>query len=809
MQKYNLTPRVQKIINVSKETSQNLRSETVDLNHLLYAVLDSGQSTIINFFEDLNISVEDFKTFVFNSIDGNFFSENKKNEDFKPKFSKDFKTVFKNSKNLAEDLSHSYIGVEHVFFILITFPESPLKSFFKTFHIDPASSESKLKKFFKTGEWDESKSRKKIDNRPIPSEPIQGGSTLDAYAKNYNVLALNGDFDKVICKEDQIEKISEILCRRNKNNPILVGLPGTGKTSLVEGLAQAIVSGTSASFLSNKIIYELDMAAMIAGTKYRGQFEERLKNLIQEVSSSENIILFVDEIHTIIGAGAAEGSMDAANILKPALARNRIKCIGATTPKEYKKFINKDPALERRFEQINVLQPSQSESYKILNGISAQYEKFHHVIYRKNALKLAVDLSTRYIPDRQLPDKAIDVIDQAGAKVKMKNLNKPPEALDLEKQIEAMMDEEPSIETEHELERLSSSQEKLLVKYKTVLDDWAKSYEKKKFFVTKEDIYEVISSRTGIPVGNLTERESELLINLNKNLNKLVFGQKEACKSISDCIIRSKSGLNDTKKPIGSFLMLGRTGVGKTFMAKTLADTVFGSVDNLIHIDMSEYSEKINISRLIGSSPGYVGYEDGGQLTDRIKSKPYSVLLFDEIEKAHPEVLNILLQLLEEGRLTDNFGRVSDFSNCIVLLTGNIGAELLKKTNNFGFAQNNTARELKDDVKKEAEKILSPELINRLDELIVFNDFDLKDIKTFLKKEISLLKRKLKIEHKINLKVDEETLDFLSEEAYSKKLGARPVKRIIQKNIENIASKWIINNQTGVLEINKTIINEQ
>ena len=800
MEKYNLTPRVQKIISTAKETSVNLKCDAIDLDHLLFAILDSGQSTIAKFFEDLNISLEDFKTFVFNSIQGDFFSPE---DDLAPDFSANFKDIFKDAKSLASTLKHNYIGVEHLFYSLMVHSDSPLKSFFKTFKVSPEKSKEKLKKFFKTGEWDSSKKRKNLEQIPAPPPSQQDAnlSALDLYAKNYNVLALKGQFDKVICKEDQLHKISEILCRRNKNNPILVGPPGTGKTTLVEGLAQTIVNGTCTSFLSNKIIYELDLAGMIAGTKYRGQFEERLKNLLKEISNSKNIILFIDEIHTIIGAGSAEGSLDAANILKPALARNKIKCIGATTPKEFKKFINKDAALERRFEEVEIVQPSIKETYEILNGISPQYEKFHHVIYRKNALKLAVDLSVRYITDRQLPDKAIDVIDQAGSRVKMKNFHKPPKAFEIENKIEDLMNSDQSVES-------CKKQDRLISEYKKVLDRWGAAYEKKKFYVTKEDVYEVISSRTGIPVGALTEKESEILLNLNKTLNSIIFGQKQACSSISDCILRSKSGLNDQNKPIGSFLFLGRTGVGKTFMAKTLAKHVFGSEDNLIHIDMSEYSEKINISRLIGSSPGYVGYEDGGQLTDRIKAKPYSVLLFDEIEKAHPEVLNILLQLLEEGRLTDNFGRVADFSNCIVILTGNIGASILKTNKTLGFAKDNSDEDLKVDVRKEAEKSLTPELINRLDEIVIFNSFDTNDIKTFFIKEIKELKAKLKKQHSIILDIDEETLDYLSELAYSKKLGARPVKRIIQKNIENIASKWIINKQQGKLKINKDTIYE-
>ena len=794
MNDYNLTPRVQKIISVSKQTSRHLRSHDVCLHHLLYSILDCNQSTILNFFRDLNIPIDDFKIFVFNEIDSSPVEGDFKAEDVE--YCNDFKKVFKLAKSLSKKLDHNYIGIEHVFYVMLTYQSSPLQDFLSKFHVDIDKAKKKLDYFFKTGEWSNKRVQKTFESKSKNKEP-SGSSFLDLYAKNYNVLAQQGAFDKVICKEPEIEKISEILCRRNKNNPILVGAPGTGKTSLVEGLAQSICSGTCTNFLNNKIIYELDLASMIAGTKYRGQFEERLKGIIQEIENNQNIILFIDEIHTLVGAGAAEGSMDAANILKPSLARNKIKCIGATTLKEYKKFTTKDSALERRFEKIDIDQPSQKQTYKIINGIIEQYEKFHHVIYRKNSIKLAVDLSVRYIPDRQLPDKAIDIIDQAGARVKMRNFIKPDKAKVLEEKIENLMTEEDDSELD-----FSKEQDQLIKEYKDVLEKWATAYETKKIFVTKEDVFEVVSSRTGVPVGNIDQKDSEILLNLENDLSGLIFGQKEVVKSISDCLIRSKSGLANEQKPMGSFLFLGNTGTGKTHFAKMLAKSYFGSIDNLIHIDMSEYSEKINISRLIGSAPGYVGYDDGGQLTDKIKLKPYSVLLFDEIEKAHPEVLNIFLQLLEEGRLTDNFGRISDFTNCIVILTGNIGADKLSKGGKVGFSQEGVDQENKDQVLKEVSKKLSPELINRLDEIFIFNDFSFEEIKEFVKLKVKDLKRRVK-NNKIDLIVSDCALSYISELAFNENLGARPVQRIIQKKLEILISKWIIKNKTGKLEITK------
>ena len=577
----------------------------------------------------------------------------------------------------------------------------------------------------------------------------------------------------------------------------MIGLPGTGKTSLVEGLTQKIVNNSATDFLSNKTIYEIDLAGMIAGTKYRGQFEERLKGLIEEVSANPNIILFIDEIHTLVGAGAAEGAMDAANILKPALSRGKIRCIGATTPKEYNKSILKDAALERRFQEVKVDEPSQSETVKILEGVIGQYEDFHHVQYRKNTLKLAAELSTKYIHDRQLPDKAIDIIDQAGAKVKMKNFVKPDMAFTLEKQIEDLMVEEDL--NPNSKKNYKGKQDKLIKKYKDLLEKWAEGYCKKKFFVTVNDIYDVISSRTGIPINSLSKKESEILLNLKSNLSNHVFYQDEAIETVYKSIIRARSGLNEGNKPIGSFLFLGKTGVGKTHMAKSLARNYFGSEDNLIHIDMSEYSEKVNVSKLIGSSPGYIGYEDGGQLTDKIKNRPYSVLLFDEIEKAHGDVTNILLQILDEGRLTDSFGRVSNFSNCIVIMTGNIGADLQDKSA-FGFGQTSESQ-ASNKIIERAKETLSPEFINRIDDIVVFNNFSLEDIEEILMKEFNLLKENVMSSHSIDISLNKEALKFLSKKAHNENMGARPIKKVIQKNIENIISEQILKGKKGKIHL--------
>ena len=796
MKKSNFTPRVQKIISDSKKTAHALNSDFIDLNHLLFSVLDSDQSTIINFFDSIGISLDEFKSLVFNSIDGDFYNPMDSIE--LKEYSKDFTKVFKMSIELAEELDHDYVGIEHIFYVMLVYENSPFGQLLKNFHVDIEKSKEKLKNFFITGEWENARIQKTFE-KTISNKDSSEPSILHSFAKNYNELASEGKFDKVFCKDADIEKMSEILCRRNKNNPILIGLPGTGKTSLVEGLAQKIVNNTCTDFLANKIIYEVDVGSLIAGTKYRGQFEERVKKLIDEAGSSTNIILFVDEIHTIIGAGATEGSMDAANMLKPALARGKIRCIGATTPKEYNKYILKDPAFERRFQEIKVNQPSSAQTLKILEGIISQYEKFHHVTYRKNAIKLAVDLSVRYITDRQLPDKAIDIIDQAGAKVKMKSFTKPLEAQRIEKQIEKLMESEDRSVSKKD--KYQKDQDKLINKYKNILNKWAETYQKKKFFVNQDDIYSVIASRTGIPVSNLSKGDSEILLNLKNNLAKDVLFQDQALDCLYNSVLRSKSGLHSTQKPVGSFLFLGKSGVGKTHMAKSLAKHFFGSENNLIHIDMSEYSEKLNISRLIGSSPGYVGHDEGGQLTDKIKSKPYSVVLFDEIEKAHPDVINIFLQLLDEGRLTDNYGRISDFSNSIIIMTGNIGSEILDKNVGIGFGSSNSKSAYREKIIDKSKKQFSPEFINRIDDIVVFNNFSENQIMFLIKKEIEALKNLLKREKDIILKVPNKVIESISEYVYNLSMGARPISKILQKNIENKASEFIIKQKKGELNI--------
>lgn len=795
MKKYNFTPRVQKAISSSKSLAESLNSSDINLSHLLFSILESRQSTILSFFEGVNVSIEDFKVLVFdfektasiNSID---LDLNEEEIDYDTHYKKVFKLAF----SFADELDHGYVGIEHLFYILLVYEKSPLPELLSNFHVDIEKGREKLKNFFISGEWAE----KRVPKKNEVEKRSNDADLFHSYAVNYNELALSGKFDNIISKDDEINNLSEILCRRNKNNPILTGPPGTGKTTLIEGLAQKIVSGEVTNFLLDKVIYEIDLAGMIAGTKYRGQFEERLKSLIDEASNSDKIILFIDEIHTLIGAGAAEGSMDAANILKPALSKGSIKCIGATTSKEYSKSIEKDSALQRRFQEIKVKEPSKKETSLIIAGILKKYEDFHHVKYRKNALALAVDLSDRYINDRYFPDKAIDIIDQAGSRVKMKNFHKPVLAKKIELQIENLMKKED--DNPKKASFYKKRQDKLIDNYKKILSNWMREYKEKKFYVTCDDIYEIMASKTGIPSKTLSRRNADMILGLNKSLNKKVLYQEEAVNSVYHSLMRSESGLREHNKPIGSFLFLGKSGVGKTFLAKSLAEEYFGDKSNLISLDMSEFSEKINVSRLIGSSPGYVGYEDGGQLTDRIKQCPYSVVLFDEIEKAHPEVVNILLQILEEGRVTDGFGRVSDFKNSIIIMTGNLGADILEKTPSIGFSPSSDSHE--DKIIETSKKHFSPEFINRIDDIVVFNNFSESEIKQIIKNQIKKLTNKLKSKN-IKLTVSDKALNTLTSKIHSMNSGARPIEKLIQKNIENRVSEFIIRGEQKNIHIDE------
>ncbi len=621
---------------------------------------------------------------------------------------------------------------------------------------------------------------------------------LDSFGRDLTELGRENQLDPVIGRQREIERVTQVLCRRTKNNPVLLGEAGVGKTAIVEGLAQKIINNDVPDLLHDKRIVVLDLAMMVAGTKYRGQFEERIKAVMNEVKRAKNIILFIDELHTLVGAGGAEGAIDASNVLKPALARGEIQCIGATTLDEYRKYIEKDSALERRFQQIIVDAPTNDETLEILKGLRDRYEAHHRVQITDAALKTAVELSARYITGRCQPDKSIDVIDESGARIRLQSTTKPPDLTELENEIERLESEKAEAVKNADYERAAELRDKSETLRKTKdekLQEWKGTHKEVDGIVDEEVIATVVSGMTGIPLTRLEKGEAKRLLDIEKDLHKSVVSQDEAISAISRAIRRSRSGMKDPRRPIGSFIFVGPSGVGKTLLAKSLAEFMFGEDNALIHLDMSEYMEKHNVSRLVGAPPGYVGFEEGGQLTERIRRRPYAVVLLDEIEKAHPDVFNMLLQIMEEGRLTDSFGRHVDFRNTILIMTSNIGAELIKEGGQFGFGKRTAEAsysKMKEMLGKEVEKHFRPEFINRLDDTIVFKPLTRDDLTQVVDYEMQKVSHRLS-DHGIELELTGESKLFLIEKGYNPDFGARPLRRAIEQHIEDPLSEKILN----------------
>lgn len=790
----NFTPRAQEALKISRDFALEYRSNKVDVIHLLLGLVSQTRGLLREIFDISGYMMDDLRSYLEDNISRG------KNQSDKVTFSEEFKLILSIAYESASKLNQSYVGTEHLLLAIIKYNSPQIEDVFLGCKINPSSLSLAIKTHLMESSEAFGNLEQQEESSPLavsPPEPKQNSnSALELYAINYNKLARQGKFNKVICRDSSLEEMTEILCRKSKNNPILLGQPGIGKTALVEGLARTIVASECSEHLLGHTIFGLDLASMIAGTKYRGQFEERLKNVIQELKEIPKLILFIDEMHTLVGAGSAEGSMDAANILKPMLARGEIRCIGATTNEEYKKHIEKDGALARRFQPVVIEEPSSQNCKKILSGIVSSYEGFHNVKYDQKALDLCVDLSIKYIHDRFLPDKAIDLLDQAGSKVKIENFKRPTRAKNLEVKLEQLMIAEDEALTTETKKKIVKKQNTLLSEYKNIIQKWSDDNNKKDFLVRPEDVYFVLSKKIGVPVEQISETSEKEFLNLESELNKAIIGQEEAISKICKALIRNRAGLKDKNKPIGSFLMLGSSGMGKTHTAKVLAEKLFGSKENFISISMTEYSEGHSGAKLIGAAPGYVGYENAGQLTEKVRKKPYSVVLFDEIEKAHQNTTQTLLQILDEGKIKDNTGREINFNNCVIIITGNIGSEIAKGNIGVGFGavnKVNKEEEIEARIKKQMLKSLSPEFINRLDETIVFKDFSEDNFLKIIDLHISELKSMLK-KKGYSLFINKASKLFIQQECSSLEDGARPVHRMLQKYIVDPLSEKILEN---------------
>jgi ATP-dependent Clp protease ATP-binding subunit ClpC len=692
----------------------------------------------------------------------------------------------------AKALNHSYVGTEHILLGLLREGEGVAARVLKSLEIDIERTRNEILKELDPnftppeGEADETAGSASGGKKDVKTPALR------AFGRDLTDLAKKSELDPVIGRKNEIERVIQVLCRRTKNNPVLLGEAGVGKTAIVEGLAQEIASGNVPELLRDKKVITLDLALMVAGTKYRGQFEERIKAVMDEIRRSKNVILFIDELHTIVGAGSAEGAMDASNIIKPALSRGELQCVGATTLNEYRKYIEKDAALERRFQTVKVEAPTVEEAIQILKGLRPKYEAHHKAKLTDEALEIAVKLSERYITGRFLPDKAIDVMDEAGARARINAMTRPPDVKEIEKEIEVIRIEKEEAIKAQDFEKaagLRDKEKQTKEKLDTILARWREEREERQVTVTGDDMMHIVSKVTGVPLQRMEQKETEKLLKMEEELRTRVIGQDEAVIAISKALRRSRADLKDPRRPIGSFIFLGPTGVGKTFLAQTLAEFMFGDRDALIQIDMSEYMEKFTASRLIGSPPGYVGYEEGGQLSEAVRRRPYSVVLFDEVEKAHPDVMHLLLQILEDGKITDSLGRKIDFRNTIIIMTSNVGAEILRRQTTMGFAATKPLGEhefeaMRDRLLEEAKKVFKPEFINRLDDIIVFHQLTKADLMQIVELEVAKVLRRVKAKE-VHIELEQSAKEFLIEKGYDPQYGARPMRRAVERYLED------------------------
>ncbi|MEX6013104.1 ATP-dependent Clp protease ATP-binding subunit [Mammaliicoccus sciuri] len=780
-----LTERAQRVLAHAQEEAMRLNHSNIGTEHLLLGLMKEPEGIAAKVLDAFGITEEKVTKEVENLIGQG--QEQVGAIHYTPRAKK----VIELSMDEARKLNHTFVGTEHLLLGLIRENEGVAARVFANLDLNITKARAQVVKSLGSPEQG-SKNAQTTKNQATP--------TLDGLARDLTVIAQDGTLDPVVGRSDEITRVIEVLSRRTKNNPVLIGEPGVGKTAIVEGLAQAIVQNEVPETLKGKRVMSLDMGTVVAGTKYRGEFEERLKKVMEEIHQAGNIVLFIDELHTLIGAGGAEGAIDASNILKPALARGELQCIGATTLDEYRKYIEKDAALERRFQPVTVDEPNTEDSISILKGLRDRYEAHHRINISDEAIEAAVNMSDRYISDRFLPDKAIDLIDEASSKVRLRNYTTPPSLKELESELETVKKEKDAAVHSQEFENaanLRDKQTKLEKQLEDTKNEWKKAQGEKNTCVTAEDIAVVVANWTGIPITKLNETESERLLNLETILHERVIGQNDAVKSISKAVRRARAGLKDPKRPIGSFIFLGPTGVGKTELARTLADAMFGEEDAMIRVDMSEFMEKHSVSRLVGSPPGYVGHDDGGQLTENVRRKPYSVILFDEIEKAHPDVFNILLQVLDDGHLTDSKGRKVDFRNTVIIMTSNVGAQELQNAKFVGFGAKESGPDyetIRKTMMDELKQQFRPEFLNRVDDIIVFHKLEKTHLKEIVNKMAGNLTKRLS-EQGIHITLSDSAQEKIADEGFDPEYGARPLTRAIQKHVEDNLSELILSGQ--------------
>jgi len=779
----NFTPRAQQVLALARKEADRFNHNYVGTEHLLLGLIKLSQGVAVNVLQKMGLDLETVRMEVEKHVGSHPETKMVGNIPYTPRVKK----VLALAGKEAKALNHSYVGTEHILLGLLREGEGVAARVLKSLEVDIERTRNEV--------------LKELDPNFTPSEseaesPQEGNKkdvktpALRAFGRDLTELAKKAELDPVIGRKNEIERVIQILCRRTKNNPVLLGEAGVGKTAIVEGLAQEIASGNVPELLRDKRVITLDLALMVAGTKYRGQFEERIKAVMDEIRRSKNVILFIDELHTIVGAGSAEGAMDASNIIKPALSRGELQCVGATTLNEYRKYIEKDAALERRFQTVKVEAPSLDETIQILKGLRPKYEAHHKAKLTDEALEAAVKLSDRYLSGRFLPDKAIDIMDEAGARARINSMTRPPNVKEIEKEIETIRAEKEAAIKAQDFEKaaaLRDSEQQAKDKLERILTEWREEREEHEVIVSADDMLHIISKWTGVPLNRMEEKEAQKLLKMEDELKQQVIGQDEAVVAISKALRRSRADLKDPRRPIGSFIFLGATGVGKTFLARSLAEFMFGDSEALIQIDMSEYMEKFTASRLIGSPPGYVGYEEGGQLSEAVRRRPYSVVLFDEIEKAHPDVMHLLLQILEEGKITDSLSRKIDFRNTIIIMTSNLGAELIKRQTALGFgaASGNASYEgMRTKILDESKRVFKPEFLNRLDDIIVFHMLERKDLIKIVNLEVAKVVERVRAKD-IHVQLDSTAVEFLIDKGYDPDYGARPMRRAVEKFLED------------------------